>query len=97
MIGSISFEKPTKETYAGHDEFIMETDLKKFYDTLHPQLAQFVSDAIKVFCRKEFLMCIKRTFFYLMVISSFLTTAMRISCMNADKTIIRFPKPTRSL
>jgi len=43
------FWTPTKETYAGHADFIMETELRKFYDAYHPKLAQFLADAIKIY------------------------------------------------
>jgi DNA-binding transcriptional MerR regulator len=47
------FWEPTKERYAGHADFIMETDLRKFYDKYHPKLAQFISDAIKLFAERN--------------------------------------------
>lgn len=47
------FWQPTKERYAGHADFIMETDLRKFYDNYHPKLAQFISDAIKTFAERN--------------------------------------------
>ncbi|MGE0009606.1 MAG: MerR family transcriptional regulator [Candidatus Babeliales bacterium] len=47
------FWAPTKETYAGHADFIMDTELRKFYDAYDPQLAQFIADAIKVFAERN--------------------------------------------
>lgn len=49
----MKFWTPTKETYAGHADFIMETDLRKFYDAYHPKLAQYIADAIKIFAQKH--------------------------------------------
>jgi len=47
------FWTPTKESYSGHADFIMETELKKFYDAYHPQLAQFLAEAIKIFAERN--------------------------------------------
>lgn len=47
------FWTPTKETYAEHADFIMETELRKFYDAYHPELAQFIADAIKMFAERN--------------------------------------------
>lgn len=43
------FWTPTKESYAGHADFIIETELKNFYNAYHPKLAQFLADGIKIF------------------------------------------------
>lgn len=51
--GLKKFWEPNKESYAGHADFIMETDLHKFYDAYHPQLAQFMADAIKIFAAQS--------------------------------------------
>lgn len=47
------FWVPTKETYAAHADFIMDTELQKFYAAYHPQLAQFFAEAIKIFAAQE--------------------------------------------
>lgn len=47
------FWMPTKETYAAHADFIMETELQKFYANYHSQLASFFAKAIKIFAEQE--------------------------------------------
>ncbi len=44
---------PTRESYAGHGQFIVESDLRKAYEVYHPQLPEFVAEAIGVFANKE--------------------------------------------
>lgn len=47
------FWKPTRETYAGHGQFIEESELSKAYEAYHPQLPRFISEAIQAFAKKE--------------------------------------------
>lgn len=44
---------PTKETYANHGQFIVDSDLRKAYEVYHPRLPEFIGEAIKVFAYKE--------------------------------------------
>ncbi len=44
---------PTKESYAGHGQFIVDSDLRKAYEAYHPQLPEFIAEAILVFADKE--------------------------------------------
>ena len=47
------FWTPTRESYAGHTLLIVESDLRKAYETHHPQLPEFMAAAIKVFAERE--------------------------------------------
>ncbi len=47
------FWTPTKESYFGHAQLIIETDLKRSYEAHHPQLAQFIAKAIQIFAEHE--------------------------------------------
>jgi MerR family transcriptional regulator, thiopeptide resistance regulator len=47
------FWTPTRESYSGHAELIMDSDLRKAYDAYHPQLAGFLADGIEVFAERE--------------------------------------------
>ena len=47
------FWTPTRESYAGHSQMIVDSDLRKAYETYHPQLPEFVAMAIKIFAEKE--------------------------------------------
>ena len=47
------FWTPNRESYAGHSQLILETDLRKAYEAYHPQLAEFLAEGIKVFAEKE--------------------------------------------
>ena len=47
------FWTPTKESYAGHGQFIVETELRKAYDAYHPAFAEFVAKAITLFAERE--------------------------------------------
>ncbi len=48
-----TFWTPTKESYSGHGQFIMESDLRKAYEAHHPQLPKFIAEAIQVFSELE--------------------------------------------
>src|SRR5437867_2342151 len=43
------FWTPTRESYTGHSQLIVDSDLRKAYEAYHPQLPEFVTAAIKVF------------------------------------------------
>ena len=47
------FWKPTAESYAGHTQLIVDSDLRKAYETYHPQLPEFTAAAIKIFAQRE--------------------------------------------
>lgn len=47
------FWKPTKESYAGHAQVILETDLKHAYEAYHKDLPQYIADAIVLFSAKN--------------------------------------------
>ena len=47
------FWTPTKESYPGHGRLIVETDLRKPYVAHHPQLPQFIAEAMLIFAKKE--------------------------------------------
>lgn len=48
-----NFWTPTKESYAGHGLFIVESDLRKTYEAYHLQLPEFISKAIQVYAEHE--------------------------------------------
>jgi DNA-binding transcriptional MerR regulator len=47
------FWTPTAESYAGHSELIVDSELRKAYEVHHPQLPEFIAAAIKVFAKAE--------------------------------------------
>jgi len=47
------FWTPNRESYAGHSQFIVESDLRKAYDAYHPELADFLAAGMKVFAKRE--------------------------------------------
>lgn len=47
------FWTPTKESYAGHGQFIRDSDLRKAYESYHSRLPEFIAEAIQVFANKE--------------------------------------------
>ena len=47
------FWTPNKESYAGHSQFILETDLRKRYDAYDPKLAEFMAAAMNLFAERE--------------------------------------------
>jgi DNA-binding transcriptional MerR regulator len=47
------FWTPTKESYAGHGQFIEESELRKAYEVYHPRLPQFIFEGIQAFASKE--------------------------------------------
>lgn len=44
---------PTKESYAGHGQFIADSDLRKAYEVYHTRLPEFIAEAIQIFANKE--------------------------------------------
>ncbi|HYV29104.1 MAG TPA: MerR family transcriptional regulator [Candidatus Eisenbacteria bacterium] len=47
------FWTPTRESYTGHTCLIVDSDLRKAYETHHPQLPEFTAAAIKTFAERE--------------------------------------------
>lgn len=47
------FWTPTRESYAGHSQLIVDSDLRKAYEDHHPQLPEFMAAAMKVFAERE--------------------------------------------
>jgi len=47
------FWTPTRESYAGHSQIIVDSDLRKAYEAYHPQLPEFAAAAIRVYAEKE--------------------------------------------
>ena len=47
------FWTPTRASYAGHSQLIVDSDLRKAYEAYHAQLPEFTSAAIRVFAEKE--------------------------------------------
>lgn len=47
------FWTPTRESYAGHGQFIEESELRKAYEVYHPELPRFIAEAIQVFAKNE--------------------------------------------
>jgi DNA-binding transcriptional MerR regulator len=47
------FWTPTKDSYAGHGLFIVESDLSKAYEEYDPQLPRFVADAIQQYAKTQ--------------------------------------------
>jgi MerR family transcriptional regulator, thiopeptide resistance regulator len=47
------FWTPTRASYAGHGQFIVDSDLRKAYEAYHPHLPEFMAAAVKVFAERE--------------------------------------------
>ena len=47
------FWTPTRESYAGHSQLIVDSDLRKAYEVYHPQLPEFMAAAMKIFAERE--------------------------------------------
>lgn len=43
------FWTPTKESYAGHSQLIVDSDLRKAYEKYHPKLPEFMTEAIQAY------------------------------------------------
>lgn len=46
---------PTRESYAGHGQFIQESDLRKAYEAYHKDLPKFIAESIQIFAKNELL------------------------------------------
>ena len=47
------FWVPTKDSYIGHSQLILESDLRKAYEAHHPNLPTFLAEGIKAFANKH--------------------------------------------
>jgi MerR family transcriptional regulator, thiopeptide resistance regulator len=47
------FWTPTRRAYAGHGEFIVDSELGKAYEAHHPKLPGFAAAAIKSFAKRK--------------------------------------------
>jgi DNA-binding transcriptional MerR regulator len=47
------FWMPNRESYAGHGQFIEQSELRQAYDKYHPELAGFLAEGIKIFAERE--------------------------------------------
>lgn len=47
------FWTPNRESYSGHSQLIVDSDLRKAYDAYHPRLAEFLADGIKGFAERK--------------------------------------------
>jgi len=47
------FWTPTRESYAGHSQLIVDSDLRKAYEAYDPRLPEFAAVAMKVFGETE--------------------------------------------
>ena len=47
------FWTPTQQSYTGHSQVIVDSELCKAYEAHHPQLPEFTAAAIKVFAHRE--------------------------------------------
>jgi len=47
------FWTPTKESYAAHAQFIVESELRKAYEEHHPELPEFIAQAIQHFASQK--------------------------------------------
>jgi DNA-binding transcriptional MerR regulator len=47
------FWTPTRQSYSGHSQLILDSELRKAYEAHHSQLPEFTATAIRVFAEKE--------------------------------------------
>ena len=47
------FWTPNRESYTGHGQFLLQSDLRKAYDKHHPDLAAFMAEGMTLFAEKE--------------------------------------------
>jgi DNA-binding transcriptional MerR regulator len=47
------FWTPTRESYAGHSQIIVDSDLRKAYEAYHQQLPEFAAAAIRIYAERE--------------------------------------------
>lgn len=48
-----NFWTPSKESYLGHAQFILDSDLRKTYEKVHPKLPTFLKEGIEQFASRE--------------------------------------------
>src|ERR1700722_4872834 len=49
------FWTPARDSYSGYGQFIVESNLRQSYEAYHPQLPEFIAQAIQVFAKNELL------------------------------------------
>jgi len=47
------FWTPNRESYTGHGQFIVQSDLRKAYEAFHPHLPEYIAEAIELFAKHE--------------------------------------------
>jgi DNA-binding transcriptional MerR regulator len=47
------FWTPTRESYTGHSQLIVDSDLRKAYEAYHPELPAFIAEAIRSFADSD--------------------------------------------
>lgn len=47
------FWRPTRESYVGHSQMIVDSDLRKAYEAYDPELPEFAAAAMRAFAEKE--------------------------------------------
>jgi DNA-binding transcriptional MerR regulator len=47
------FWTPNRVSYAGHGQFLVESELRNAYDKYHPRLAEFIAEGISSFAERE--------------------------------------------
>jgi MerR family transcriptional regulator, thiopeptide resistance regulator len=47
------FWTPNRESYTGHSQLVVDSDLRKAYEAYHPGLPEFLATAIKIFAEKQ--------------------------------------------
>lgn len=47
------FWTPRKDSYSGYGQCIRESQLRLSYEVYHPQLPEFIAQAIQVFAKNE--------------------------------------------
>ena len=48
-----NFWTPNRESYAGHAQFLVDSELRKAYDKYDPALATFMAEAMNIFAERE--------------------------------------------
>ena len=47
------FWTPDRESYLGHAELILTSELRKYYEAFHPKLPEYLAEGMKVFAARE--------------------------------------------
>ncbi len=47
------FWTPNRESYSGHGQFIVQSELRKAYEAFDPELPEFIAEAIQEFAKNE--------------------------------------------